>query len=118
MVLKLNDNALVILCLTLSAALFFFGTGLFPAWQLTWLAAIPVLWLSPRLSAGTAFFVAAAALSIGALNEWYYLAIVGPLGGCLLNVVVPACFFGAAMLLFRDGVLRGKLWQGGVIRPA
>ena len=117
MVSKLNNNALVILCLTLSAALFFFGTGLLPAWQLTWLAAIPVLWLSPRLSAGTAFFVAAAALSIGALNEWYYLAIVVPLWVCLLNVVVPACFFGAATLLFRDRVLRGKLWQAVLIVP-
>src|ERR1700744_6320138 len=118
MVSKLNNNALVILCLTLSAALFFFGTGLFPAWQLTCLAAIPVLWLAPRLSAGMAFFVTAAALSIGALNEWYYLAIVVPLWVCLLNVLAPACFFGVATLLFRDRVLRGQLWQAVLIVPA
>jgi apolipoprotein N-acyltransferase len=118
MALKLSNNALVVLCLTLSAALFFFGTGLFPAWQLTWLAAIPVLWLSPRLSAWMAFFVAAAAFAIGTLNEWYYLAVVVPLWVSLLYMLGPACIFGVAVLFYRGRVLRGKLWQAVLIVPA
>ena len=49
MALKPSVNVLVALCLTASAALFFFGTGLTPVWMLLWLAPIPVLWLAPRI---------------------------------------------------------------------
>src|ERR1700679_2743189 len=55
MALKPSQNVLVALCLTASAGLFFFGTGLTPIWVLLWLAPIPVLWLAPRLPAGQAF---------------------------------------------------------------
>ena len=43
-----------------SVALFFFGTGLHPHWWLAWLMLIPVLLLSGRLSARSAFVVALA----------------------------------------------------------
>ena len=118
MALKPSLNALVALCLTVSAALFFFGTGLDPVWFLLWLAPIPVLWLAPRLSAGQAFLVAAAAYALGGFNIWYYMAIVTPIWVALLNAIVPACLFATVVILFRHRAVRGRLWQAALIVPA
>jgi apolipoprotein N-acyltransferase len=118
MALKLNDNFPVALCLALSAALFFFGTGLVPLWPLLWLAPVPVLWIAPRLPASSAFFVAAASFALGSLNEWHYLAIVIPLWVCTLYTIGPACIFACATLLFRSRVMKGQLWQAAFIVPA
>jgi len=115
---KLSNNALVTLCLTLAAALFFFGTGLAPLWPLLWLAPIPVLWLAPRLPASIAFFVAFAAFALGSLNNWYYLSSIIPVWLCFINTIAPACLFGCAALLFRSRVLKGHLWQAAFIVPA
>ena len=118
MALKPSVNVLVALCLTASAALFFFGTGLTPVWMLLWLAPIPVLWLAPRISAGQAFFVAAAAYMLGGFNIWFYMTIVTPIWVTLLNAFVPACLFATAVVLFRNRVVRGRLWQAALIVPA
>src|SRR5215470_17439965 len=116
--LKPSNSALVALCLALSTALFFLGTGLAPYWALTWLAAIPVLYVSSRVSGGEAFFIATAAHALGGLNGWSYYRTVIPtliVAGIILG---SACLFGIAVLLFRSRVLRGKLWQAALIFPA
>jgi apolipoprotein N-acyltransferase len=118
MVLKPSMNALAALCLAASAALFFFGTGLTPVWMLLWLAPIPILWLSPRISAWQAFFVAAAAYMLGGSNIWFYMTIVAPMWVALLNAFVPACLFAAAVVLFRNRAVHGRLWQAVLIVPA
>lgn len=118
MALKVSTTALVALCLTASAVLFFFGTGLNPAWMLMWFAPIAVLWLAPRVSAGQAFLIAAAAYAIGAMNVWYYLTTVTNAWVGLQKTVIPACLFGLATLLFRNRVVRGQLWQAASIVPA
>jgi apolipoprotein N-acyltransferase len=115
---KTNDVAWAAPCLAFSAALFFLGTGLAPVWALTWLAAIPVLWIAPRVSAGLAFFVAAAAFSLGGLNEWSYSRTVLPTWLVASILLVAACIFGLGVLLFRNGILRGKLWQATLLFPA
>lgn len=118
MALKLSNTTLVVLSLAISAAMFFFGTGLSPVWPFLWLAAIPVLWLAPRLSASQAFLVAAAAFALGSLNEWAYLAAVVPLWVSILNSVGPPCVFGLAALLFRNRMLKGHVVQAALIVPA
>jgi apolipoprotein N-acyltransferase len=118
MVLKPSSSTLVVICLALSAGMFFFGTGLSPVWFLTWLAPIPVLWLAPRLSAPSAFLMAAAAFALGGLNEWSYLAIVIPLWLSILNSVGPACIFGLVVLLFRNQMLKGRVVPAALIVPA
>jgi len=118
MVLKPSMNALAALCLAASAALFFFGTGLTPVWMLLWLAPIPILWLSPRISAWQAFFVAAAAYMLGGFNIWFYMTMVAPMWVALLNAFVPACLFAAAVVLFRNRAVHGRLWQAVLIVPA
>jgi apolipoprotein N-acyltransferase len=88
-------------CLALSAALLFLGTGLTPLWPLTWLAAIPALWLAPRVSGRHAFFVGAAAYALGGLNEWSYSRQVLPVWLVASLLLAQACLFGAGVLLFR-----------------
>jgi apolipoprotein N-acyltransferase len=93
-----------------SSLALFFGTGLHPRWWLTWLMPIPVLLVAPRLSAPRAFFVAVVAWFLGSLNMWHYFQRV--LGVSLLPVLVflilPGCFFGLGVLLFRRWLRGGK----------
>ncbi len=86
--------------------------------MLLWLAPIPVLWLAPRVSAGQAFLVAAAAYVLGGFNIWFYMSMVTPIWVALLNAIVPACLFATAVVLFRHRAVRGRLWQAALIFPA
>ena len=115
---KPNNVFVAAPCLAISAALFFLGTGLAPLWPLTWLAAIPVLWAASRLSARQAFFVAAAAYALGFLNEWSYLRTVLSTWIVSSFLVSSACLFAVGVLLFRMGVVCGKLWQAALVFPA
>jgi apolipoprotein N-acyltransferase len=105
-------------CLAISAALFFLGTGLAPLWPLTWLAPIPVLSVASRLSARQTFCVAAAAYALGFLNEWSYLRTVLSTWLVISFLVLSACLFAVGVLLFRMGVVRGKLWRAALVFPA
>jgi len=106
--------------LLISAALFFFGTGLHPVWWCMWLAPIPVLLIAPGVGRLGAFTLAAAACFAGSLNMVRYLwNVLGPpgnagvfasaarLGSMLLLLGIPACVFGAAILIFRAFERRG-----------
>ena len=75
----------------LSAAAPWGGTGLDPAWGLTWLAAWPVLAFGLRASAPAAAAAAFAAWACGGLNLWHdYRAILGvPLPVALAAVALP-----------------------------
>jgi apolipoprotein N-acyltransferase len=115
---KPNNAFVAAPCLAISAALFFVGTGLAPLWPLTWLAPIPVLWAASRLSAGQAFFVAAAAYALGFLNEWSYLRTVLSAWIVISFLVLSACLFAVGVLLFRIGVVRRKVWQAVLVFPA
>lgn len=115
---KPNVTFLAAPCLAISATLFFLSTGLNPFWPLTWLAAIPLLWIATRVSVGQAFFVAAAAYALGQLNEWSYARRVLPTSVVAAVLVVSACVFAVGVLLFRSCTLRGKLWQAALIFPA
>jgi apolipoprotein N-acyltransferase len=81
----------------------FFATGLHPHWWLTWLMPIPVLIIAARSSAGVAFTVALASWFLGSLNMWRFFRSVldVPLLAVLAFLILPACFFGLGVLLFR-----------------
>ena len=115
---KPNVTFLAAPCLAISAALFFLGTGLTPLWPLTWLAAIPLLWIAMRTSAGQAFFIAAAAYGLGQLNEWSYSRRVLPTFVVASVLLAAACVFALGVLLFRSCIVRRKLWQAALIFPA
>jgi apolipoprotein N-acyltransferase len=114
---KPNNSFLAAPCLAIAAALFFLGTGLAPVWACTWLAAIPVLWISSRLTAPQAFFVAVAAFALGGLNGWSYSRTVLPTWLVASILLFSGCMFALGVLLFRYAIARGKLWQAALVFP-
>ncbi len=108
-----------LLALLLSGAAFFFGTGLHPIWWLTWLAAIPVLVVAPRLSWPSAFGVAFFAWAAGAINQWHFFltAIHVPLGTVVLFTALPSLVFALTVLAYRRFLLIGSIWRGALIVP-
>lgn len=94
----------------MSAALFYFGTGLHPVWWLTWLAPLPVLLLAPRVSARAAIPMSFLAFLLGLANVASYyaddLAMPPPL---LIGVfVTTSAIFVGVVLLFRGLIVRGR----------
>jgi apolipoprotein N-acyltransferase len=115
----------------LAGLLFFFGTGEHPLWLLAWCGAFVVVFAAPKLPAAGAFAVGSLGWSLGCLNMWTYTLTIlilpnaahqlswqsAPLA-VLAFMIVPACAFGLAAVLFRACVLRGLLWQAVFVFPA
>ena len=104
----------------LSAVLFFLGTGLHPIWWMTWLAPLPPLVVAPRVSGRRAFLIGAVAWFVGASNLWRYLGIVVQVPMLLVVIAsaLPACVFGAAILLHRRYLHRRRPWSATFVVPA
>lgn len=105
-----------LLTVAASAALVWFGTGLFPMWPMMWFAPLPVLLFASRSRWWTAGLTAAAAWAIGNLNLWHYFstALHGPLMVRVAIVVMPALVFAMAVLLYRALILRGA-WRSALV---
>jgi apolipoprotein N-acyltransferase len=101
----------------LSATAFWFGTGLQPLWFLTWLAALPVLLIAPKLSFGTALACSFAAYAAGTFNTWTYLGLL-PLPFHLLFIAIPSAVFACCVSVYRALVVRGAVWPGLFAVPA
>ena len=108
-----------LLALVASSVALYFGTGLHPAWWLTWLAAIPVLLIAPRLSRRAAFAVAFLAWAAGGLNMWKYfrVSLSAPLVVALVVVMVPALAFAIDVLLYR-WLARKSVWRAALVFPS
>lgn len=104
----------------LSAAGLWHGTGLHPAWAVTWLAPVPVLAFALRASAPAAGLAAFAAWLGGGLNLWhYYRAVLGvPLPVVLVAVTIPAIAFAGVALSTRALARRGRPLLAALALPA
>ncbi len=104
----------------LSAALFYFGTGMRPVPWLTWLAPLPVLLLAPRAGRRTAFLSASAAWLGGEAWLWgYLLHTVGVPAPMAIGMVAGSALgFGLVALAFRALVLRRYLVLAAAVVPA
>ena len=58
----------------LAGGALYLSRGLNPRWWAVWVAALPVLWIAPRLPRRAAWGVAAAAGVLGGLGMWGYHA--------------------------------------------
>ena len=56
-----------------SSTMLYFVTGLPPLWWVTWMAPLPILWISPRPGAWPAFRIATTSWPLGSMNMWPYL---------------------------------------------
>ncbi len=120
MTLKNNPFVSAPAALVLTAIGFYFGTGLHPLWWLTWLAAIPVLLVAPRLSIVGAFLVGFIAWGAGFMNQWSFFrnAIGIPVPTILLYIGLSALGFGLAVLAYRAFVRIGAVWRAALIVPS
>ena len=101
--------ALILSAILLSAAGYYWTYGLFPIWELAWLAPVPILWLAPRLSARIAAVAAFFAMAVARFDMWsYYRLLHLPLLLMIAAVVMPAVVFALAIGLFRSFLRRGK----------
>jgi apolipoprotein N-acyltransferase len=110
---------LVIAAGIVSAALFYFGTGLNPIWCLLWLAPVPVLTIAPRLHGGAAFLLGSIAWLLGEMNQWNYLrnVIELPLHMIIVFFVIAAVVFGFAVLFVRSFLRRGSVLLAALAFP-
>jgi apolipoprotein N-acyltransferase len=115
---KSDSVIFMALAAVVSAAAYFWGTGLHPHWWLTWLAPLPILVLAPRLPHGHAVAIAFVAYAAGSVNMFSYYRLVAPLAITLIVLLVPALFFAAVVLLFRSFVRRGMLLRATLAVPA
>ncbi|MBV8207063.1 MAG: hypothetical protein JO041_09745 [Acidobacteria bacterium] len=102
-----------------TAGLLFLGSGLHPIWWTTWLFPLPALLVAPRLTRRAAFLAAAAGWFAGTINMWHYLlaAVELPLLLAFLFSALPACLFGAAVLLFRRFAGTRRAWCAAAALP-
>lgn len=103
-----------------SAALLFLGTGPHPVCWLTWVAPLPVLLISYRVSVSSAFAIAMASWFVGSLNLWdhFHHALEFSLAKTLIIIFIPSCVFGTAVVTYRFLMRRGALWQAVLAVPA
>lgn len=103
-----------------SAALFWLGTGLHPTPALTWVAALPVLLLAPRVSARVAGVAAFAAFGIGWLPtaRYAYATIEAPLPVVAGTGLLFAGGFALLVVLSRLLMLRHRVLLTGLALPA
>lgn len=100
----------------LSAAFIWLGTGLHPIWWLTWIAALPILLVAPKVSAGTAARMAFVAWALGSCNNFPYLytTLHLPLWLAIWSSVGGALVFAMAVRYWRrsKGIRAAILFAG------
>ena len=82
----------------LSAVLFYFSTGFYDNWLLTWLASLPVCFYALQSRSKKAALAAFMAYSLGAMNQFGYLPPLLFTGTTILS----AAAFSASVLLLRS----------------
>jgi apolipoprotein N-acyltransferase len=104
----------------MTAAMWWFGSGLQPLWWLTWFAPLPVFCLAPRVCTPQALLSAFTAYAIGSLNEWSYLheAIGLSIVAIMFFIVVPAVMLTFCVWLFRRLLLRGYVMAAALSAPS
>lgn len=106
-----RDLAVALLAAALCSVAFYFGTDLLPPWWLIWVAALPILWIAPKVNAWLVAVLAFLARGIGTLNSWsYHQHLQMPLWVSLLLIFEPALVFTLAVLTYRTFTRRRQPW--------
>jgi apolipoprotein N-acyltransferase len=111
---------LAVVAALLSGLLFYFGTGLHPIWWLVWLAPIPILTITYRVSGWTAFLLGALSWLLGEFNQWNYVTRVLGLPPVVIALffLIPALFFGLGVLVVRSFLRRDSVVLAALAFPA
>ncbi|MEV4259662.1 hypothetical protein AB0J52_41430, partial [Spirillospora sp. NPDC049652] len=94
----------------LSGALFALGTGLHPVFVLTWLAPLPLLWATARMSGRVAFAASAAVWTAGQapMVGYYHGVLETPVPLVVAILAGPALVFGGLAAVHRRLVLADR----------
>lgn len=101
-----SKYVLAALAAVVSGGLYFFSTGLEGFRPLVWIAPIPVLLISLRLTRSTASIVAFTAYVLGGLNLVSYLIRLVPPGVVVVQLLIPGIAFALVTVAFRDATLQ------------
>lgn len=96
---------LSIIAIVLSAAFYFFSTGLVGFRLLAWLAPIPVLLMSLQSSRQSTATIAFCAYVLGGLNLVAYLARLAPMEVVIGSLLIPAVAFAVIVVAYRDAIV-------------
>jgi len=109
---RVTETLLAFGAAAVSAALFYFGTGLHPIWPLLWLAPIPLLLIAPRVSARYVALSAFVAYLLGGLNvlHFYRDILQLPMRPIVLFTTIPAILFALLVLAWRRLLQNGRVW--------
>jgi len=110
----------VLLAITSTAILVWFGTGLNPHWPLLWFAPLPVLLFATRGSWWGTAFTSFLSWLVGNLNQWHYFHAVLQMPTLIVAqiVAIPAFVFTLSVLLYRALLKRGAWWSALLAFPA
>jgi apolipoprotein N-acyltransferase len=104
----------------LAATAWWLGSGVQPLWWMAWLAPIPILWLAPRVRAGSATAAGLVAYAVGSFNLWDYLhnRVGIPLPVIAYYTVIPGVMLALCVLVYRRLLLRGRPFAAALAMPA
>ena len=101
-----SKYALAVLAALASGGLYFFSTGLEGVRPLVWIAPIPVLLISLRLTRSMTFIVAFSAYVLGGLNLVPYLLRLAPPLVAAAQLLIPGTAFALVTIAFRDAIMK------------
>lgn len=113
------NAVLIVAAILLSGVAYYWTYGLFPIWELAWLAPLPILWIAPRVSTRTAAGAAFVTMALARLDLWsYYRLLHIPVVISIAAAVLPAAVFALAIRLYRSFLVRGRPALAVLVFPA
>jgi apolipoprotein N-acyltransferase len=113
-----RQKVLIITGILISGLLWYFSDGLSgDFWYLMWLAPVPVLLISFRVTGKMAFLVSFIAYLIGRLSWFAYLVSVATLVPAIIFTVAFAFFFSIIITITRVAVLKSNSWYAVLAFP-
>lgn len=100
-----------IVTILLSAVAYYFSTGIYNSWLLTWVAPMPLLIYALRASAGAAFLASFIACFLGfSSGILAYANTIIPISVFIYGDIINATAYSVLVMLFRYIALRKKHW--------
>jgi apolipoprotein N-acyltransferase len=113
-----RQRILIISAIIFSGLCWYFSNGLRgDFWYLLWLAPVPILIISFRVTGKMAFAISFIAYLIGRLSWFPYLVSVATLVPAIIFTIAFAFFFSIIIIITRQSVLRSSSWYAALAFP-
>jgi apolipoprotein N-acyltransferase len=114
----LRQRILIISAIIFSGLCWYLSNGLTgDFWYLLWLAPVPVLIISLRITGKMAFLISFIAYLLGRLSWFTYLVSVATLLPAIIFTVAFAFFFSIIIIITRQSVLKSNSWYAVLAFP-